>query len=155
MRIIDFLEPTAIISELVGSTAEDVLAELCRPIAATTRIDVQRLVEELQNRERLGSTGIGDGLAIPHAKVAGLREMVAGFGRSSAGIDFKAPDSRPTTLFFVLFAPTAGQGIRQGLHLNALARISRIFKTVGFRESLLNAKDAAEILQLIETEDRD
>jgi mannitol/fructose-specific phosphotransferase system IIA component (Ntr-type) len=81
--------------------------------------------------------------------------MVAGFGRSSAGIDFKAPDSRPTTLFFVLFAPTAGQGIRQGLHLSALARISRIFKTVGFRESLLNAKDAAEILQLIGTEDRD
>jgi nitrogen PTS system EIIA component len=154
MRIIDFLAPTAIITELVGSTAEDVLAELCRPIAATTRIDTQRLVEELQNRERLGSTGLGDGLAIPHAKVAGLRELVAGFGRSKAGIEFKAPDSRPTTLFFVLFAPTGGQA-RQGLHLNALARISRVFKSPTFRESLLNAKDAAEILRLIKAEDKD
>ncbi len=150
MKIVDLLEPTAIIGDLVGSTAEDVLTEVCRRISVTTRIDTGRLVQALMERERLGSTGIGGGVAIPHAKVAGLHEFVAGFGRSRAGIDFKAIDARPTTLFFVLFSPP-----RSGaLHLNALARISRIFKSAAFRESLLNAKDEGEIRRLIKAEDK-
>jgi nitrogen PTS system EIIA component len=81
--------------------------------------------------------------------VSCLRELVAGFGRSRAGIDFKAPDSKPTALFFILLAPASGQG----LHLNALARISRLVKATAFRESLLKAKNAEEIYQLVEAED--
>jgi mannitol/fructose-specific phosphotransferase system IIA component (Ntr-type) len=79
----------------------------------------------------------------------GLRRLVAAFGRSKSGIAFGALDSKPTTLFFVLLAPAGGQS----LHVNALARISRLLKTAAFRESLLNAKDAAEIHRLIEAED--
>jgi PTS system nitrogen regulatory IIA component len=151
MRITDILEPTAVLDDVAGSTAAEVLTQICEPLATTTGVDAQRLVEALLARERQCSTGVGDGVAIPHAKVAGLRGLVAGFGRSRAGIDFKALDSKPTTLFFVLLAP---EGV-PGLHLNALARISRLFKSAAFRESLLRANGAAEILQLIATADTD
>ncbi len=149
MRITDFLGPKAIIDDLVGTTAQEVLTEICRPLAAATGVDAGHLVEALLAREQQGSTCIGAGVAIPHAKVPGLPGLVAGFGRSRNGIDFKSSDSTPTTLFFILFAPVGGQG----LHLNALARISRLFKDPAFRESIRNAKDAAEIHRLIAAED--
>jgi nitrogen PTS system EIIA component len=149
MKITEFLEPTAIIDDLVGSTPQEVLTEICRPLAASTGVNRERMVEALLTREQLAPTAIGEGLAIPHGKMAGLRGLVAGFGRSRAGIDFKAPDSRPAALFFTLLAPEDGHG----LHLKALARISRLFKTAEFRESLLKAKDAAEIYQLMVAED--
>jgi nitrogen PTS system EIIA component len=149
VRIADFLDMNAIIADLTSSDAEGVLAELCQPIATTTGNEKQVLVDALLARERLGSTGVGEGLAIPHAKVPGVRDLVASFGRSRTGVEFKAIDSRPTTFFFVLFAPT---GVH-GPHLNALARISRIFKTASFRDSLLRARDAHEIYLLIKAED--
>jgi PTS system nitrogen regulatory IIA component len=149
VTITDFLSPTAVIADLASSKAEGVLTELSHPIATTTRIETPFLVNALLAREQSCSTGVGEGLAIPHARVDGLSELVASFGRSRGGVDFKAIDSKPTTFFFVLFAPPSVHG----LHLNALARISRIFKSSAFRESLLNAKDAAEIHQLIEAED--
>ena len=145
MQITDFLEPTAIIADLTGTTAREVFTEICRPLAATTGVGAEQLVEALLAREQQGSTGVGGGVALPHAKVAGLGGLVAGFGRSRTGIDFKSPDSNPAGLFFILFAPVGGQG----LHLNALARISRLFKDPAFRESILKAKDAAEIYRLI------
>jgi nitrogen PTS system EIIA component len=149
MKITEFLEPTAIIDDLIGSTPQEVLTELCRPLTATTGVEAHRLAEALLERERLASTGVGDGLAIPHGKVPGLRGLVAGFGRSRAGVDFNAPDRKPAALFFTLFAPERGRG----LHLHALARISRLFKNAEFRESLLSAKDAAEMYQLMAAED--
>ncbi|HTP26799.1 MAG TPA: PTS sugar transporter subunit IIA [Anaeromyxobacteraceae bacterium] len=149
MKITEFLEPTAIIDDLTGSTAPEVLIEMCRPLTATTGVDSQRLAEALLAREQLASTGVGDGLAIPHGKVPGLPGLVGAFGRSRAGIDFKAPDSKPAALFFTLFAPDDGRG----LHLHALARVSRVFKRAAFRESLLKAKDAAEIYELMQAED--
>ena len=149
MKITDFLQPTSIITDLASSNAEGVLSELCHPIAATTGVETQVLITALLAREQLGSTGVGDGLAIPHARVDALRELVASFGLSRAGIDFKAIDSKPTTFFFVLFAPP---GVHGG-HLNALARISRIFKTPAFRDSLLQARGGEKIYQLIKTED--
>ena len=149
MKITEFLSKNAIIADLASSGAEGVLTELCQPIATTTGIEKQVLDNALLAREQLGSTGVGEGLAIPHAKVEGVRDLVASFGRSRTGVDFKAIDSKPTTFFFVLFAPT---GVH-GPHLNALARISRIFKTASFRDSLLQARDADEIYQLIKVED--
>ncbi len=76
MRLIEFLRPSAVIEELPGTTAQDALAELCRPLAANG-LDSRRLLETLLARERLGSTGIGDGVAIPHGKVAGLPALTA------------------------------------------------------------------------------
>jgi len=149
MKITEFLEPTAIIDDLVGSTPQEVLTDLCRPLAASTGVNRERMVEALLTREQLAPTAVGEGLAIPHCKMAGLRGLVAGFGRSRAGVDFKAPDARPAELFFALLVPEDGRGV----HLKALARISRLFKAAEFRESVLKAKDAAEIYQLMVAED--
>lgn len=149
MKIVEFLRPDAVIANLSGQTGQAVLAELCRPLAAQQRVDAQKLVETLLEREKLGSTGIGEGVAIPHGKVGALASLTASFGRSVQGIDFRAIDGRPTHLFFTLFAPENSAGA----HLKALARISRIFKNPAFRESIMRAADAAEIFRLIEVED--
>ncbi len=149
MKITDFLRPSDVIADLSGSTAEEVLAELCRPVATSESLDAQVLLHQLLAREKLGSTGIGEGMAIPHSRVPNLAGLRATIGRSRCGVDFKSVDSRPASLFVALFAPAAGPG----LHLHALSRISRIFKSRPFRESLLAATDAAEIHRLIEAED--
>jgi PTS system nitrogen regulatory IIA component len=149
MKIVEFLRPECVIDSLTGQTGQAVLAELCRPLAQTQRADGQRLLETLLEREKLGSTGIGEGVAIPHGKVPGLPALMASFGRAPAGVDFRAIDGKPTYLFFALFAPENSAGA----HLKALARISRIFKNPGFRETILKAADAGEIFRLIEAED--
>jgi PTS system nitrogen regulatory IIA component len=149
MKIVEFLRFDAVIADLTGKSGPEVLAELCRPLAATHRVDPQKLVETLLDREKLGSTGIGEGVAIPHGKVPGLPALMASFGRSVPGIDFRAIDGRPTHLFFALFAPENSAGA----HLKALARISRIFKNPGFRDAILKAGSAEDIYRLIEAED--
>ncbi len=149
MKIVEFLRPDAVIANLSGQTGPAVLAELCRPIGAGQRIDAQRLVDTLLDREKLGSTGIGEGVAIPHGKMPGLPALVASFGRSVPGVDFRAIDGRPTHLFFTLFAPENSAGA----HLKALARISRIFKNPSFRDAIMKAATAEEVYRLIETED--
>ena len=149
MKIVEFLRADAVIANLSGQTGPAVLAELCRPLAAAQRVDAQRLLETLLDREKLGSTGIGEGVAIPHGKVPGLPGLMASFGRSPQGVDFRAIDGRPTHLFFTLFAPENSAGA----HLKALARISRIFKNPGFREAILKADGANEVYRLIEAED--
>src|SRR5512138_768848 len=149
MKIVEFLRPDAILPNLGGPTAQAVLAELCRPISAANRLDPQRLLETLLDREKLGSTGIGEGVAIPHGKIAGLPALVASFGRAPQGIDFRAIDGRPTHLFFTLIAPENSAGA----HLKALARISRIFKNPSFRDAIMKAAGPEEIFRLIEAED--
>ncbi len=149
MKIVEFLRPDAILPSLGGPSAQAVLAELCRPISVAHRLDPQRLLDTLLEREKLGSTGIGEGVAIPHGKIAGLPALVASFGRAPQGIDFRAIDGKPTHLFFTLIAPENSAGA----HLKALARISRIFKNPAFRDAIMKASGAEEIFRLIETED--
>ena len=96
-----------------------------------------------------GSTGIGEGVAIPHGKLAGLPGLLAAFARKKSGVDFAAIDAKPTYLFFVLFAPDNSAG----LHLKALARISRLFKQPQFRQGILAADDGGAIFRLISEED--
>jgi PTS system nitrogen regulatory IIA component len=100
-------------------------------------------------REKLGSTGIGSGVAIPHGKIANLDHIVAAFGRSKAGIDFDSQDGEPTYLFFVLVAPEN----TAGLHLKALAKLSRLLKDSNFRDRLMKVPDAKAIYQIISEED--
>jgi nitrogen PTS system EIIA component len=149
MKIVEFLRPECVIASLTGQTGQAVLAELCRPLAQTQHGDGQKLLETLLEREKLGSTGVGDGVAIPHGKVPGLPALMACFGRAPAGVDFRAIDNKPTHLFFALFAPENSAGA----HLKALARISRIFKNSAFRDAILKAPSAEEIFRLIEAED--
>ena len=150
MKIAEFLSPKAVVAQLSAQSKPDVLAEMSRSlVAAHPELDAARLVEVLQERERLGSTGIGEGVAIPHGKLPGLPQLMASFGVARDGVDFEAIDGKPTYLFFALVAPENSAGI----HLKALARISRLFKNPAFRQSILGAESPEEIFRLIEEED--
>jgi PTS system nitrogen regulatory IIA component len=150
MKIAEFLREDLILSDLQAADKPGVLAELCGVLArANTGLSQQKLTEVLLEREKLGSTGIGEGVAIPHGKLPGVPGLLAAFGRSVKGVEFAAIDGRPAQLFFALFAPENSAGI----HLKALARISRLFKSGAFRKSILEAKDAPAIYKLLSEED--
>ncbi len=150
MKITDILNPEMVIADLKGTTKPDVLNELAK--ALTTRykeISLGNLTAVLAERERLGSTAIGDGIAIPHGKLRGVTKIIGAFGRHVQGVDFDSLDGGPSQLFFVLVAPEDSAS----LHLKALARVSRLLKEGSFREHLIAAKDAAELYRLIKEED--
>jgi PTS system nitrogen regulatory IIA component len=149
VKIQDFLQPQAVLADLTGHSAAEVLGELCRPVAEAHGLDAARLVQVLLDREKLGSTGVGEGVAIPHGKLGGLPALVATFGRSKQGIEYRAADGKPARLFFALFAPENSAGA----HLKALSRVSRIFRMPAFREAILAAPTAEEIYRLILAED--
>jgi PTS system nitrogen regulatory IIA component len=150
MRIEDILAPDLVLPALTATTKAGILDELAGAVAARhPEIDQTRLVQALDERERLNSTALGDGVAIPHGKLPGLRRVFAAFGRSAAGVDFQSLDGKPTYLFFLLVAPEESAGA----HLKALARVSRLVKDDGFRARLLHAPDAAALYEAIRQED--
>jgi nitrogen PTS system EIIA component len=150
MRITDILSPEMVLPELEGKTKPEVLRELAQCLANKYReIAVDDLTAVLAEREKLGSTAIGDGIAIPHGKLKGVSNIVGAFGRHCGGVDFESLDGKPTYLFFLLVAPEDSTN----LHLKALARVSRLLRDAAFRERLVKASDAAEIFQLIKEED--
>lgn len=150
MKIAEFLSPEAVIPDLRATSKGDVLKELSSSLSrAQPQLKPERLVEVLKDREKLGSTGIGEGVAIPHGKLNGVSQLCASFGVSRGGVDFEAIDGKPTFLFFALVAPENSAGI----HLKALARISRLFKNPRFRQAILDAKTSEEIYRLIAEED--
>lgn len=150
MKIVEILSENVVIPELRGTTKEAVLRELAEHLAgAHPEIDANHLVEVLWERERLGSTAIGDGIAIPHGKLPGLRSVIAAFGRHRAGVDFQSLDGNPTKILFLLVAPEDSVG----QHLKALARVSRLLKDVAFRERLISADGRAELYACIRDED--
>jgi PTS system nitrogen regulatory IIA component len=108
-------------------------------------------VRVLLDRERLGSTGIGGGIGIPHGKIPGIDRLFLGFGLSRQGIDFESLDGGPTRIFFLLVTPESSAG----LHLKVLARISRLLKNEAFKERLLQAGTHEEITAIIQGEDED
>ncbi len=152
MKIVDILNKDCIIPELRSRTKKEVLEELTGALVnCKANLNKEVLVEVLLERERLGSTGIGDGIAIPHGKIQDLDELILSFGRSSQGIEFDSMDGRPTHLFFLLIAPENSAGI----HLRALAKISRLLKSAHFRQRLLAAGTIEELFQVIQEEDKE
>jgi len=150
MRIAEFLREDLIVPDLSAQDKPGVLGELSSALArANPGLSASRLTEVLLEREKLGSTGVGEGVAIPHGKLPGVPGLLAAFGRSMRGVEFEAIDKKPAQLFFVLFAPENSAGI----HLKALARISRLFKSPQFRKSILEAGDGQGIYRLISEED--
>ena len=150
MKITDILVREASILDLKSTAKDDLLAEMAAALAASEpALDSQSLLTVLREREALQSTGIGEGVAIPHGKVKGLDRLVASFARSKTGIDFDSIDGQPTQLLFLLVVPEQSGG----QHLKALARISRFFRDASFREKLLAAGDLDEIFRAIEEED--
>lgn len=151
MKLLEILKPVGIEPFLKGSDKLAVLQELSEVAARVDeRIDPAELTDILLARERLGTTGIGHGVAIPHGKTRSLEELVVVFGRSQHDIDFEARDDKPCRLFFLLAAPlTSGAGH----HLKALARISRLLQSEEFRNHLLEAPDADSLWDTIRHED--
>jgi nitrogen PTS system EIIA component len=150
MKITDILAEDMVVPALHGRSKMDVIVELARVVADHhPEIDHSRLVQALEDREKLNSTALGEGVAIPHGKLPGLKRVVAAFGRSPAGVDFSSLDGKPTHLFFLLVAPEDSAGA----HLKALARISRLLKDESFRQRLMRAGDGADLFRTIREED--
>jgi PTS system nitrogen regulatory IIA component len=150
MQIIDMFKKEYIIEELKAKSKRAVLAELSGIFTHYhSGIQSEAMVEVLLDREKLGSTGIGDGIAIPHGKLKGLDNLVIAFGRSREGIDFDSIDGKPVHIFFLLMAPESSTG----QHLKALAKISRMLKDQEFRSSLMSAKNTEELYRKIADKD--
>jgi nitrogen PTS system EIIA component len=146
MNLSDLISTDTVIPSLTSQDKVSVLAELVEPLCRQNKdLDPDRLVRILIEREKLGSTGIGDGIAIPHGKVDQTESLLVSFGRSVQGIDFDSMDGKPAHLFFLLLAPETSAGS----HLTALAKLSRLLKNSSVREKLMEAEDSDTIHQLI------
>jgi len=151
MKILEVLQKEAILEDLVSTDKKGVLEELVAPVAKVANVSEDGLVKVLLERERLGSTGIGGGVGIPHGKLKNLENIVLGFGLSRNGVDFESMDGKPTHVFFLLVTPENSTG----LHLKMLARISRLLKDESFKERLISASNQEEILSVIQEEDEE
>jgi PTS system nitrogen regulatory IIA component len=150
MKIMDSLVRDAVILNLGVRSKQEVLAEMANALAKVEpQIKADRLLEVLLERESLQSTGIGEGVAIPHGKMAGLDRLVASFARSPEGIDFDSIDGQATHHFFLLVVPEHSGG----QYLKALARISRFFRDASFRQQLSEAESLEDVIRAIEEED--
>jgi PTS system nitrogen regulatory IIA component len=150
MSISELLNGQQILPHLAGTTKQQVMEELVEHLATVQQgINADELLKALLEREKLGSTGIGNGIAIPHGKLSGLSDILLVFARSTKGVPFDAIDGKPIHLIFLLVAPANSTGG----HLKALARLSRLLKNDAFRRSLLTAPTAEDILQAIVDED--
>ena len=146
MKLSELLEEDNIIPDLRARDKRRVLEELSDPIVThSPSLDKDSLVRVLLDRERLGSTGIGDGVAIPHGKFHGLSHPIISFGRSLKGLDFESMDGQPVFLFFLLVAPENSANV----HHKALARIAKILKNGSFRKLLMDASTRKELYQAI------
>jgi len=152
MRIVDLLDPKCVLSDMKAGDKRGVLGELVSTLVpGPDGLNFDKVMEVLLERERLGSTGIGDSIAFPHGKLAELHRLVLAFGRSKKGVDFDSMDGKPTHLFFLLLAPANAAG----LHLKALAKISRMLKNQAFQEGLVKASGTEEIYRLIFAQDEE
>ena len=151
MNMKDALRESCVIADLKGGTKEEVLTELVSALKNAGLVqDVGQAVGVILEREKLGSTGIGDGVAIPHGKMKGLNSILCVFGRSKAGIDFDAVDGKPVNIFFLLLAPEDSAG----LHIQMLSRISRILRDPSFRKRLIEEGDDRDLFANIVEEDK-
>ena len=150
MKINGLLQVEDIIPDLAAETKEQLLLELAAKVEERhPPMDRPEIFQVLLEREKLGSTGVGDGIAIPHGKLKGAAGLVLALGRSTKGVDFDALDGKKAFIFFLLIAPEDAFGI----HLKMLGRISRILKDPAVRRSLLEAPDAAAIHSIIQEQD--
>lgn len=150
MKITDFLHPEDIIPSLSVTTKAEVLAELAAmAVERQEGLDLGGVLHVLQERERLGSTGIGDGIAIPHGRLKDVKRLVIVFGRSRKGVDFDSLDGKPAHLFFLLLAPEGAASD----HLKVLARMSRLLKEDRVRKRLMGAADGRDIFEIITEQD--
>ncbi|MEW6079333.1 MAG: PTS sugar transporter subunit IIA [Thermodesulfobacteriota bacterium] len=146
MKLIDVLRKEAVILGLKATDKKGVLEELTVPVAAISKIEHSQLVRMLMERERLGTTGIGGGIAIPHGKLQNLPAEILCMGISQKGVSFEAMDGKPVHIFFLLFTPEGATD----LHLMLLSRISKLLKNDIFKQRLQDAPSADAICDIVE-----
>src|SRR5215813_12065509 len=145
MEITDLLTPESVIAALKAQGKKQLLQELAGRAAPLTGLPERRIFETLTERERLGTTGVGQGIAIPHGRLAGLTKITGLFARLETAIDYDAVDNQPVDLVFLLLAPEqAGAD-----HLKALARVSRLLREPTTIEKLRAAKDRAALYAVL------
>jgi PTS system nitrogen regulatory IIA component len=152
MKITDFLCRDAVTNDLKASTKAEVIAEMAGLLVGSGAIEKKhkaKIIETLMAREALGSTAIGQGIAIPHGKSEAAEKMVAALAVSRKGVNFDSLDGELSYIFFLLIAPIDSAGP----HLKILAQISRLLKDKFFRDSLKNTKSGKEMLDLVSQED--
>lgn len=148
MKLAEYLDKDLIISDLSARTKKEVLAELVSPLPAKfPGVDANRVAQVLLDREMLGTTGIGDGIAIPHGKLDSLDQVMVIVGRSREGVDFASLDHKPATIFFTVLAPSSVVG----LHLKILATISRLLKDNAFRQAFAEAEGGDGLWRLLQS----
>ncbi len=146
MKLSELLNIKSIIPELASKDKKGVLEELAGSIALQElSVDKNTLVKVLIEREQLGTTGIGDGIAIPHGKLSNIDQPLISFGRSRDGLDFDSMDGQPSYLFFLLIAPDNSSGV----HLQVLAKIANLLKSSTFRKELMDAGNTEELYNTI------
>ncbi len=151
MKLVDVLYEDAVFPSLKARDKESLLVEMVGYIKdKVPGLDGERALKALFDRERLGTTGIGHGVALPHGKLRDVKEIRVFFGRSAKGVDFKAIDGKPVHLVFLIIAPENSAAA----HLKLLACISRILKSAELRERLMKAPDAKAIYRIIAEADR-
>jgi nitrogen PTS system EIIA component len=150
MKLVDILSSDTVTLDLKAQGKKEALEELCRLLSAGKRLsDPDTLLKTLVDREALGSTGIGQGVAIPHGKSAAVSGQVAALALSKKGVEFDSLDGEPVHILFLLVAPPDAAG----MHLKALAKVSRLLKDKFFRQALRDAPSVEEALRIIREED--
>ena len=150
MKVLEFLDPGSISLELKSQSKQDAIMELCELLKNNGKIkDMSTVATAMMDREKLGSTGIGQGVAIPHGKSDSTPTLVGALGISRKGVQFDSLDGEPVHVIFMLVAPNDASG----QHLKALARVSRLLKDKFFRQAIKEAKQPADIARIIKEED--
>jgi nitrogen PTS system EIIA component len=150
MNMKDVLKESCVINDLKGMTKKEILSELTGSFKKAGLIsNADEAVDVVLEREKLGSTGIGDGIAIPHGKLKTIDGLLCAFGRSRQGVNFDSVDGKPVHIFFLLLTPEESVG----LHIQMLSRISRVLRDSDFRKHLIEAREDGDLYSDIISQD--
>ena len=151
MRISQLLNKSSIIADLNARDKKGIIDELALAVSKTTKAPAKEIAIVLMEREQLGSTGIGGGIAIPHGKLDSVKSIIVGFGLSREGIEYESLDNKPVHIFFLLLTPENSTGG----HLKVLAQISKLLKMDQFKKDLIAAQSVDDIYDTIMDQDED
>jgi mannitol/fructose-specific phosphotransferase system IIA component (Ntr-type) len=145
MTLLDLIRPEIVKAPLLARTKDEAIREMIQILIDAGRIsEFDPIYRAIWDREALGSTGLENGIAVPHAKAAEVKDLELSIGISPGGIDFQAMDGRPSQLFFLILAPPG----QSGPHIELLSEIARITRSGAFCRSLVNARNSAEVVEL-------
>ena len=150
MKLSKFCDESLVVFNLKASGKDEVIEELVNLVSSSNMVkDAGQLLKDVVDRENLVTTGVGYGVAFPHAKTRAVKGIVIAFGRSSEGVDFDAMDHKPVNLFFLIAAPEDAIGA----HLNVMARLSYLMKSEKNRQKLMSASSPGDVLALMDNVD--